>query len=59
MAYSPADKDDAANVNGWILFPAQPCCRLLAVPEVVVPDAHETDREALRTEAKDVLLPKE
>ena len=57
-AYSPADRLEAANVKGWILLLAQPCCRLLEVPEVVVPLAHDTALEAERTEARDVLFPK-
>ena len=58
-AYSPADSDVAAKVNGWILFPAHPCCKVEAVPDVDVPDAHDTAREALRTLASDVLFASE
>jgi hypothetical protein len=58
-AYSPADRLEAAKVNGWTLLLAHPCCRVLAVPEVVVPVAHDTAREADKTDANDVLLPKE
>ncbi len=57
-AYSPAASEELANVNGWMFGPVQPCCRLLEVPEVVVPDAQLTAREALTTDASDVLFPK-
>jgi len=58
-AYSPAGKTVEANVKGWILLLAQPCCKLLEVPAVVVPVAHVTARDALKTEAREVLFPKE
>ena len=58
-AYSPAGKTVEANVKGWILLLAQPCCKLLAVPEVVVPVAHVTAREALARDANEVLFPNE
>ena len=57
-AYSPAARFDDAKVKGWILLPDQPCCNELAVPLVVVPEAHDTARDALINEAKEVLFPK-
>ena len=57
--YSPAESDVAPNVNGWTLFPAHPCCNVLAVPDDDVPEAHDTARDALRTVARDVLLANE
>jgi hypothetical protein len=58
-AYSPADKLDAAKVNGCTLLLAHPCCNVLAVPEVLVPVVHDTALEAERTVASDVLFPNE
>jgi hypothetical protein len=58
-AYSPALMEDAAKVNGWIWKLCQPCWRVLAVPEVVVPEAQDAEREAVSTLDNEVLLPKE
>ena len=49
----------AAKVKGWMLLPAHPCCSVLAVPEVVVPVVHDTAREALATDAREVEFPNE
>ena len=58
-AYSPAESDVDAKVNGCTFGLLHPCWRLLNVPPVVLPDAHATVRDAVATVASEVALPKE